>query len=74
MTRYDFKEATCFLNECVPLSDMYEDVLMAMHLLSAPKRYLTKKKRAEIWLTLMTCADFLDTINPKQKGGGNEVA
>ena len=60
--RYDFREATAFLNDCVPLSDIYEDVLEAMHLLSAPKRYLTKDKRAEIWHTLLTCADFLDTI------------
>ena len=64
-TRYDFKEAANFLNDCVPLSDMYEDVLTAMHLLSAPKRYLTKKKRTEIWHTLLTCADFIDTIAPK---------
>lgn len=64
-TNYDFRETASFLDDCVSLSDMYEDVLMAMHLLSAPKRYLTKKKRAEIWHTLLTCADFIDTIVPK---------
>lgn len=64
-TNYDFRETASFLDDCVPLSDMYEDVLMAMHLLSAPKRYLTKKKRAEIWHTLLTCADFIDTIAVK---------
>lgn len=64
-TRYDFSEAADFLDENVALSDMYDDVLTAMHLLSAPKRYMTKKKRAEIWHTLLTCADFLDTITQK---------
>lgn len=61
-TRYDFRETAAFLNESVPLSDMYEDILSAMHMLSAPKRYLTKKMRAEIWQALLTCADFVDTI------------
>lgn len=64
-TRYDFKEAAYFLNDCVPLSDLYEDVLDAMQLLSEPKQHLTRKKRAEIWHTLLTCADFLETITPK---------
>lgn len=62
---YDFSEATEFLNESVPLEDLYDDVCGAMHLLSSPKRYLTKKKRAEIWQTLLSCADFLDTITQK---------
>lgn len=64
-TRYDFREAAHFFNECVPLLDLYEDVCEAMHLLSTPNRYLTKERKDEIWHTLLTCADFLDTITVK---------
>lgn len=63
--RYDFRETTDFLNEAVPLSDLYDEVVEAMHLLSAPKSRLTQKKRTAIWQTLLTCADFLDTINER---------
>lgn len=62
MIRYNFKDAADFLNECVPLSDLYEDVCEAMSLLSTPNRYLTKERKAEIWHTLLTCADFLEAI------------
>lgn len=72
MTRYDFREATYFLNECVPLDDLRDDVFVAMHNLSAGR--LSKKKKAEIWRILLSCADFLETITPKEKGGQYEVA
>ena len=62
-TRYDFKEATYFLNECVPLNDLRDDVFIALHNLSAQR--LSKEKKDEIWHTLLTCADFIDTIAPK---------
>lgn len=65
MSRYNFREAADFLNESVPLSDLYEDVLEAMGNLSAPKKHLTKKDRTFIWSVLLTCADFLDTIEVK---------
>lgn len=61
--KYDFRDTTDFLNESVPLSDLYNDVMDAMHHLSNPR--LTKKKRAQIWHTLLTCADFIDTITVK---------
>ena len=64
-TDYDFKETAHFLDDCVPLSEIHDDVLMAMHLLSAPKQYLTRKTRTEIWQTLMPCAAFIDPIAPK---------
>lgn len=62
-TRYDFKEADCFLNNCVPLDELYRDVCAAMrHILT---QRLSKEKKDEIWHTLLTCADFLDTIGLK---------
>lgn len=71
-TKYDFREATSFLNDCVPLNELYDDVCAAMRDVS--KRRLSQGKRDEIWHTLLCCADFLQTITPKQKGGCNEVA
>lgn len=65
MSRYNFRQATAFLNYSVPLSDLYEDVLEAMGYLSTPKKHLTKEDRAFIWGVLLTCADFLDTIEVK---------
>lgn len=62
-TRYDFKEATFFLNECVSLDDLRDEVCSAMH--NIPAQRLSKKKKNKIWHTLLTCADFLDTISLK---------
>ena len=61
--RYNFKDAADFLNECVPLSDLYEDVCEAMHNISAQR--LSKERKDEIWHTLLTVADFLETIEVK---------
>lgn len=63
MNRYDFKEAAAFLNHSVPLSDLYDEVCEALRLLSCKR--LTKEKRDEIWHTLLTCADFIETIEVK---------
>lgn len=71
-TKYDFREAADFLNECVPPDELYDDVCAAMRDVS--KRRLSQDKRDEIWHTLLCCADFLQTITPKQKGGRDEVA
>lgn len=68
MTRYDFTEATDFLNNSVPLSELYEDVLDSMRILSSPRKYIGKASQEEIWSTLLTCADFIDTIQI-EKGG-----
>ena len=72
MTRYDFKEATYFLNECVSLDSLYNDVCVAMDMLNGNR--LSKKKKSEVWDILLTCADFLETIAPKEKGDRHEVA
>ncbi len=64
MRRYDFGEAGYFLNECVPLEDMYGDVCASLDMLSG--RHLSKEKRARIWRTLLVCADFLETIAEKK--------
>lgn len=68
-TRYDFTAATDFLNNDVPLSNLYEDVLEAMQTLSMPRRYLLNEDINRVWDTLLTCADFIDTIQIKKKGG-----
>lgn len=62
-TRYDFKEAAYFLNDCVPLDELRADVSIAMQQLSTQR--LSKEKKDEIWHTLLSCADFLETITPK---------
>lgn len=64
-TTYDFTEAEAFLEEDVPLGDLYEMACEGMRILSAPKKYLNKEKRQELWHILLTCADFLDTITLK---------
>lgn len=64
-TTYDFSETAAFLDESVQLGDLYEMACDGMRILSAPKRYLTREKRRELWHILLTCADFIDTINLK---------
>ena len=71
-TRFDFREATYFLNDCVPLDELYHDVRAAMHLTGS--RRLSKAQKDEIWHTLLCCADFLETITTKVKGGRDDVA
>lgn len=63
MSRYDFKETKEFLNNSVPLDNMRDYIENAIHLLSLSR--LTKKNRDEVWHTLLTCADFVDTIGEK---------
>lgn len=55
MTRYDFTETSDFLNNSVPLGDLYEDVVEAMHDLGE-YRHLTRKDINKVWNTLLTCA------------------
>lgn len=66
MTRYDLTETTDFLNNSVPLSDLYEDVLDTMDALSLPCRYIDRDIISKVWITLMECADFIDTIQIKR--------
>lgn len=66
MTRYDFREAASFLNECISLDCLYNDVCAAMGIIYADR--LSKKKKDEIYDILLTCADFLETITIKEKG------
>lgn len=64
-TTYDFSEAEAFLNESYPLSNLYTDVCEAMSDLSCAIKYQDRETIAKIWSTLLTCADFLDTITLK---------
>ena len=70
--RYDFREANSFLNDCVPLDDLYDDVCAALLMLN--RRRLSSQKKDEIWHTLLSCADLLETITPKEKGGKRGTA
>lgn len=64
MTRYDFSETADFLNYSVPLGDLYDDVVFAMHSMGE-YRYLTREDVKDILSVLLTCADFIDTIKIK---------
>lgn len=59
---YDFSEAEVFFNESYPLHNLYEDVCEAMSDLSCAVKYHDRETIGRIWSTLLTCADFLDTI------------
>ena len=61
-SNYDFKETEAFMDDNIPLPDLYEDVCHALHLVSTPTRYINEEARTELWRILITCADFLDTI------------
>lgn len=63
--RYDFTGAADFLDNSVPLQNLYEDVLRAMKLISKPSRTDSEKDRCAIWGTLLECADFIETIGCK---------
>lgn len=52
MTRYDFREATYFLNECVPLDDLQNDVCVAMNMLD---RRLSKEKGRDMGCAALMC-------------------
>lgn len=69
MTRYNFTETTDFLNNSVPLGDLYADVVEAMHNISE-YRHLTRKNINQVWDTLFFCAELLDTIQIKRKKKG----
>lgn len=62
---YDFTETADFLEDAVRLGDLYEMACEGMRILSIPKRDLTREKRRELWHILLTCADFIGTINYK---------
>lgn len=62
MAKYDFTETTDFLENSVPLSNLYEDVLEAMGELSKPRKFISKEDINMVWGTLLQCADFIETI------------
>lgn len=59
---YDFTDSEVFLNESYPLSNLYMDVCEAISNLSCAIKYQDRETIGRIWSTLLTCADFLDTI------------
>ena len=72
-TRYDFRETQDFLQE-VPAEELHSEVCGAMIMLDRITGKRNKKVADEVFDVLVTCADLLASITPKQKGGHNEVA
>lgn len=63
MMRYDFRDATDFLNYEVPLGELRDDLTAALRMMTHKR--LSKEKKDVVWHILLTCADFVDTIAPK---------
>lgn len=72
-TKYDFKDAQSFLQE-VPAEELHSEVYGAMLLLDRITGKRNKKVADEVFDVLVTCADLLASITPKQKGGCREKA
>ena len=66
MTRYDFTDAADFLAEAgITPEELYDEIQDAMSDIHSLRNKRNKKKISAIWHTLLTCADFLETIEVK---------
>lgn len=67
---YDFTEASDFLqNEaCITPEELYEEIVGAMATVSRLENKRNRKAAHSIWDTLLTCADFIKCITPKEGG------
>jgi len=64
---YDFAEAADFLDSCVNRDEMYDDVMEAMSAVATIRNRRNGKAADFVWHTLLTCADFLDTITTHER-------
>lgn len=66
---YDFTAASDFLTDeaAITPEDLYEEVIEAMATVSALENKRNRKAAHSIWDTLLTCADFIDRITPKEE-------
>lgn len=64
---YDFTEASDFLNEIeTSPEELYAEIVDAMATVSALETKRNRKAALSIWDTLLTCADFIERITPKE--------
>lgn len=65
---YDFTEASDFLNEIEATpEELYGEIVDAMAAVSALENKRNRKAAHSIWDTLLTCADFIERIIPKEE-------
>lgn len=65
---YDFTEASDFLNEIEATpEELYGEIVDAMATVSALENKRNRKAAHSIWDTLLTCADFIERITPKEE-------
>lgn len=64
---YDFTGASDFLNEIeTSPEELYAEIVDAMATVSALETKRNRKAALSIWDTLLTCADFIERITPKE--------
>lgn len=65
---YDFTAASEFLTDEAGITpeELYEEIVGAMATVSALENKRNRKATCSIWDTLLTCADFIERITPKE--------
>lgn len=64
---YDFTGASDFLNEIeTSPEELYAEIVDAMATVSALETKRNRKLADSVWHTLLTCADFIERITPKE--------
>ena len=68
MSTYDFTAASEFLTDEAGITpeELYEEIVGAMAIVSALENKRNRKAAYSIWDTLLTCADFIERITPKE--------
>ncbi len=63
MSRYDLTDAADFLIEAdITPEDLYIEILQAMENVDKLRNKRNSEKVSAIWHTLLTCADFFETL------------
>lgn len=65
---YDFTAASEFLTDEAGITpeELYEEIVAAMSTVAALETKRNRKAAHSIWDTLLTCADFVERITPKE--------
>lgn len=65
---YDFTAASEFLTDEVGITpeELYEEIMGAMATVSSLENKRNRRAAHSIWDTLLTCADFMERITPKE--------
>lgn len=69
MSAYDFTAASDFLQyeAGVTPEDLYCEIVEAMAVVSKLESKRNRKAALSVWGTLLTCADFIERITPKEE-------